>query len=79
MIGVGIIPMCPPKIPNESTRTYTIKLLQNNNPIALAAEYNISVATIGCTFRNDTKAPLNAPQTPARRIPAITPTKSGTL
>jgi len=62
-IGVGINPRYPPKILKESSLTYTIILLHNNRPIALAAENKISVATIGCTFRYDTKNPLNAPQT----------------
>ena len=76
-IGVGINPRYPPKILKESSLTYTIILLHNNRPIALAAENKISVATIGCTFRYDTKNPLNAPQTHPIRIPPSTPMISG--
>ena len=52
-------------------------LLQSRSPIALAAENRISVATIGCTFRYDTRKPLNAPLAHPIRMPPSTPTISG--
>lgn len=45
--------------------------------MALAAEYRMSVATMGWMFKYATRAPLNAPQRQPISRPAMTQTTRG--